>query len=83
MPSRQPCTLLARRSLTHLTSAPHANRPECLPRRGRCAPPRARNHRHAAAGAKPLSMNAYKVKLVEVAVKRALLAAAGNRYWEV
>ena len=37
----------------------------------------------AAAGAKPLSMNAYKVKLVEVAVKRALLAAAGNRYWEV
>ena len=37
----------------------------------------------AAAGAKPLSMNGYKVKLVEVAVKRALLAAAGNRYWEV
>jgi xanthine dehydrogenase YagS FAD-binding subunit len=37
----------------------------------------------AAAGAKPLSMNAYKVKLVEVAVKRALLAAVGNRYWEV
>ena len=36
----------------------------------------------AALGAKPLSMNAYKVKLVEVAVKRALLAAAGNRYWE-
>jgi xanthine dehydrogenase YagS FAD-binding subunit len=36
----------------------------------------------AVASAKPLSMNAYKVKLTEVAVKRALLAAAGNRYWE-
>jgi xanthine dehydrogenase YagS FAD-binding subunit len=39
---------------------------------------------HAAAeGAKPLSQNGYKVKLVEVAVKRALLIAAGmKRYWE-
>lgn len=36
----------------------------------------------AVADAKPLSMNAYKVKLAEVAVKRALLAAVGNRYWE-
>jgi xanthine dehydrogenase YagS FAD-binding subunit len=36
----------------------------------------------AAEAAKPLSMNGYKVKLVEVAVKRALLAAVGNRYWE-
>ncbi len=36
----------------------------------------------AVADAKPLSMNAYKVKLTEVAVKRALLAAVGNRYWE-
>jgi xanthine dehydrogenase YagS FAD-binding subunit len=34
--------------------------------------------------AKPLSQNGYKLKLVEVAVKRALLTAAGaNRYWEV
>jgi xanthine dehydrogenase YagS FAD-binding subunit len=33
-------------------------------------------------GAKPLSMNAYKVGLTKTAVKRALLAAAGNRYWE-
>jgi xanthine dehydrogenase YagS FAD-binding subunit len=33
-------------------------------------------------GAKPLSMNAYKVGLTRTAVKRALLAAAGNRYWE-
>ena len=39
--------------------------------------------RAAAEGAKPLSQNAYKVRLVEVAVKRALLIAAGQkRYWE-
>ena len=38
----------------------------------------------AAEGAKPLSQNGYKVKLVEVAVKRALLTAAGSKkYWEV
>jgi xanthine dehydrogenase YagS FAD-binding subunit len=38
----------------------------------------------AAKGAKPLSQNGYKVKLVEVAVKRALLTAAGaKKYWEV
>jgi xanthine dehydrogenase YagS FAD-binding subunit len=38
----------------------------------------------AAQGAKPLGQNAYKVKLVEVAVKRALLTAAGaKKYWEV
>jgi len=38
----------------------------------------------AAEGAKPLSQNAYKVKLVEVAVKRALLTAAGGKkYWEM
>ncbi|HXG08574.1 MAG TPA: xanthine dehydrogenase family protein subunit M [Gemmataceae bacterium] len=38
----------------------------------------------AARGAKPLSHNAYKVKLIEVAVKRALLTAAGQKkYWEV
>lgn len=35
-------------------------------------------------GAKPLSQNAYKLKLVEVAVKRAILTAAGHKkYWEV
>jgi xanthine dehydrogenase YagS FAD-binding subunit len=39
--------------------------------------------RAAAEGAKPLSQNGYKIKLVEVAVKRALLLAAGmKRYWE-
>lgn len=32
--------------------------------------------------AKPLSMNAYKVALTKTVVKRALLAAIGNRYWE-
>ena len=38
----------------------------------------------AAKGAKPLAQNGYKVKLVEVAVKRALLTAAGGKkYWEV
>jgi xanthine dehydrogenase YagS FAD-binding subunit len=36
----------------------------------------------AIADAKPLSMNAYKVALTKVCVKRALLAAAGQRYWE-
>jgi len=37
----------------------------------------------AAKGAKPLSQNAYKVKLIEVAVKRAILSAAGmKKYWE-
>jgi xanthine dehydrogenase YagS FAD-binding subunit len=33
-------------------------------------------------GAMPLSMNGYKVGLTRTVVKRALLAAAGNRYWE-
>jgi xanthine dehydrogenase YagS FAD-binding subunit len=38
----------------------------------------------AAEGAKPLSQNAYKLKLITVAVKRALLLAAGAKpYWEV
>jgi len=38
----------------------------------------------AAQGAKPLKQNGYKTRLVEVAVKRALLTAAGQkRYWEV
>jgi xanthine dehydrogenase YagS FAD-binding subunit len=36
----------------------------------------------AAEGAAPLSMNGYKVALTKTVVKRALLAAAGNRYWE-
>lgn len=36
----------------------------------------------AVASAKPLSMNDYKVILTKTAVKRALLAASGNRYWE-
>ncbi len=38
----------------------------------------------AAEGAKPLAQNGYKVKLVEVAVNRAILTAAGRKkYWEV
>ncbi len=38
----------------------------------------------ASQGAKPLAQSGYKVKLVEVAVKRAVLAAAGQKkYWEV
>jgi xanthine dehydrogenase YagS FAD-binding subunit len=36
----------------------------------------------AVRGAKPLGQNAYKVRLAEVAVKRAILAAAGKKYWE-
>jgi xanthine dehydrogenase YagS FAD-binding subunit len=39
--------------------------------------------RAAVEGAKPLSQSGYKVRLVEVAVKRALMIAAGlPRYWE-
>lgn len=39
--------------------------------------------RAAVEGAKPLSQNGYKVRLVEVAVKRALMLAAGLQpYWE-
>ena len=38
----------------------------------------------ATEGAKPLSQNGYKIRLAQVAVKRALLIAAGaKRYWEV
>ena len=36
----------------------------------------------AVAGAKPLSDNGYKVALTKTVVKRSLLAAVGNRYWE-
>jgi xanthine dehydrogenase YagS FAD-binding subunit len=37
----------------------------------------------AAQGARPLSQNAYKLKLIAVAVKRAILTAAGHKkYWE-
>lgn len=36
----------------------------------------------AAEGAKPLSNNAYKVALVKTTVKRALLSAVGDRYWQ-
>jgi xanthine dehydrogenase YagS FAD-binding subunit len=38
----------------------------------------------AAKGTKPLAQNEYKVRLIEVAVKRAILTAAGQKkYWEV
>lgn len=40
--------------------------------------------RAATEGAKPLAQNQYKLRLIEVAVKRALFIAAGmKRYWEV
>jgi xanthine dehydrogenase YagS FAD-binding subunit len=39
--------------------------------------------RAATEGAKPLSQNAYKLRLVEIAVKRAVMLAAGLKpYWE-
>jgi xanthine dehydrogenase YagS FAD-binding subunit len=39
--------------------------------------------RAAVEGAKPLSQSGYKVRLVEVSVKRALMLAGGlPRYWE-
>jgi xanthine dehydrogenase YagS FAD-binding subunit len=38
----------------------------------------------ATEGAKPLAQNGYKLQLIEVAVKRAILSAAGQKkYWEV
>jgi xanthine dehydrogenase YagS FAD-binding subunit len=36
----------------------------------------------AAAGAKPLSMNAYKVAMLKTVIARALCVTVGNRYWE-
>ena len=36
----------------------------------------------AVEGAKPLSMNAYKVSLTKTVVKRALLATTDQHYWE-
>jgi xanthine dehydrogenase YagS FAD-binding subunit len=40
--------------------------------------------RAATDGAKPLSRNSYKLKLVEIAVKRAVMSAGNlKRYWEV
>jgi len=36
----------------------------------------------AVAGAKPLSMNGYKVPITRTVIKRALLTAAGVRSWE-
>jgi len=36
----------------------------------------------AAEGAKPLSMNGYKVSLLKTVVARALCVTVGNRYWE-
>jgi xanthine dehydrogenase YagS FAD-binding subunit len=36
----------------------------------------------AVEGAKPLSMNGYKIALTRTVVKRALLSAIGERYWE-
>ena len=47
--------------------------------RSKRPPPRARPPLE---GAAPLSMNGYKVALTKTVVKRALLAAVGNRYWE-
>jgi xanthine dehydrogenase YagS FAD-binding subunit len=50
--------------------------------RGKAVTPEAAEAAGAAAvaGAKPLSMNAYKVQLAKVAVKRAILAAAGIKH---
>ena len=46
-------------------------------------PPKTEVHVLAAIeGAKPLSMNGYKLGLTRTVVKRALLAAVGDRYWE-
>lgn len=36
----------------------------------------------AAAGAKPLSMNAYKVSMLKTVIARALCVTVDNRYWE-
>ena len=37
----------------------------------------------AAEGAKPLSMNGYKVAMLKTVITRTLCVTVGNRYWEV
>jgi xanthine dehydrogenase YagS FAD-binding subunit len=76
----------ARVVLGHVAPTPHVSEGAAKALEGQALNARAATEagRAAARGAKPLSQNAYKVKLVEVAVKRAVLIAAGQkRYWEV
>ncbi len=72
--------------LGHVAPTPHAARAAARALEGKEVSDEtaAAAGKAAAEGAKPLSQNEYKVKLVEVAVKRAILTAAGHKkYWEV
>jgi xanthine dehydrogenase YagS FAD-binding subunit len=72
--------------LGHVAPTPHVAEAAAQALEGRAASEETATAagRAAAQNAKPLTQNAYKVKLVEVAVKRAVLLAAGQKpYWEV
>jgi len=71
--------------LGHVAPTPHVSESAAKAMEGRAINEESASAagRAAADGAKPLSQTAYKIKLIEVAVKRALLTAAGQkRYWE-
>lgn len=69
--------------LGHVAPTPHVVEARGIAGRAVTEETAAAAGRAAAEGAKPLSQNGYKVRLIEVAVKRALLIAAGQkRYWE-
>jgi xanthine dehydrogenase YagS FAD-binding subunit len=70
--------------LGHVAPTPHVAEAAAKPLEGKAVTEEtaAAAGKAATEGAKPLSGNAYKVKLVEVAVKRAALMAAGAKpYW--
>lgn len=73
----------ARIVLGHVAPTPHVVDAKALNGRAITEATATAAGRAAAEGAKPLSQNGYKLKLIEVAVKRALLLAAGQKpYWE-
>ncbi len=72
--------------LGHVAPTPHASEAAARAIEGRAITEETATAagRAATEGAKPLSQNTYKLRLVEVAVKRALLLAAGQKpYWEM
>src|SRR5262249_48754908 len=72
--------------LGHVAPTPHvaAAAAKALENRGGTGATGTAAGKAATEGATPLAKNGYKVKLAQVAVKRAILTAAGaTRYWEV
>jgi xanthine dehydrogenase YagS FAD-binding subunit len=72
--------------LGHVAPTPHVCKEAAAALEGKAVTEETAAAAGAAAvrGAKPLAQNGYKVRLAEVAVKRALLTAAGaEKYWEV